>query len=103
MSDETIMMEDGLQLSYLGKNANISDVIPTGHGFLASYVILRTSNIQQTNKQTNRLHHAIDISRRDTPKIEFPSPIDPALHGHIGRALASCRLFCGELLTKSCT
>ena len=54
MSDETIMMEDGLQLSYLGKNANISDVIPTGHGLLASYVILRTSNIQQTNKQTNK-------------------------------------------------
>ena len=35
----TIMMEDGLQLSYLGKNANISDVIQTGHGLLASYVI----------------------------------------------------------------
>ena len=47
----TIMMEDGLQLSYLGKNANISDVILTGHGLLASYVMLRTSNIQQ---QTNK-------------------------------------------------
>ena len=31
MSAVTIMMEDGLQLSYLGKNANISDVILTGH------------------------------------------------------------------------
>ena len=37
-----------------GKYNNIFDVILTGHGLLDSYVMLKTSNIQQTNKQTNK-------------------------------------------------